>query len=162
MGRLYLVDTVELLCVLTDSEGWFELPDTTTDTLRASADGYNPTSFSAAGQQGPVVLKRAPVLEVRLNDAAKGEPIAEGEVFISYPSGRELGPFPTNQAGLRIRRGLKPGEIRLVGNAEGYRKSAPISAEQGSRRGQGSFGQAVGASTHGRFSASDLAGRKQG
>ena len=61
----YIAGNVELLCVLTDAEGRFELPATATDTLRARAEGYNPTSFSAAGQQGPVVLKRAPVLEVR-------------------------------------------------------------------------------------------------
>jgi hypothetical protein len=125
----YFVDSLELICTLTDKEGRWELPVSQTDTIRAHADGYNPTTFSAVAKQGPVVLERAPVLTVRLTDGASGERIAKGEVLITYPSGKELGPFPTNKSGLRIRRGLLTGEIRLVGKAEGFRPSSPIAVQ---------------------------------
>ena len=42
------------------------------------------------------------------------ERIEKGQVLVSYPSGKERGPFPANRAGVRIRRGLLPGEIRVV------------------------------------------------
>jgi hypothetical protein len=102
------------------------LPASQKDTLRAHAEGYNPKTFSSAAQQGPVTLTPAPILMVRLIDAASGEGIAQGEVFISYASGKELGPFPTNKAGLRIRRGLQVGEIRVVGKAAGFLTSDPV------------------------------------
>jgi hypothetical protein len=122
----YFVDRIELLCTLTDDQGHFELPVSANDTIRAHAEGYNPKIFSAVVQHGPVVLQRAPSLTVRLVDPA-GEPLA-GEVRISYPSGKEVGPFPINRSGLHIRRGLPPGEIRLRAVAEGFRESEPLAA----------------------------------
>lgn len=121
----YFIDNVELLCTLTDAEGRYELPVSDTDTIRAHATGFNPKSFSIATQHGPVTLQRAPALKVRLVDAATGDRIEKGEVIISYPTGKELGPFPANQAGLRIKRGLTAGEVRVVGKAAGFLDSDP-------------------------------------
>jgi len=122
----YFVGNIELICSLTDEKGRYELPVSQTDTIRAHAEGYNPRIFSSAAEQGPVTLQRAPVLNVRLVDRASGERLEKAEVIISYPSGKELGPFPANKAGLRIRRGLPVGEIRVVGKADGFLDSDPV------------------------------------
>ena len=122
----YFVGNIELICSLTDEKGRYELPVSQTDTIRAHAEGYNPRIFSSAAEQGPVTLQRASVLNVRLVDRASGERLEKAEVMISYPSGKELGPFPANKAGLRIRRGLPVGEIRVVGKADGFLDSDPV------------------------------------
>jgi len=122
----YFVDNIELICSLTDEKGRYELPVSRTDTIRAHAEGYNPRTFSAAAEQGAVILKRAPVLNVRLVDRASGDRLEKAEVMINYPSGKELGPFPANKAGLRIRRGLLAGEIRVIGKADGFLNSDPV------------------------------------
>jgi len=121
----YFVDKVELFCSLSDANGRYELPSSEVDTIRAHAKGYNPKIFSAAAQHRPVTLQRAPALRVRLVDRT-GKPLPKGELLISYPSGKELGPFPVNRAGLQIRRGLNPGEIRVIGMADGFRRSDPV------------------------------------
>jgi hypothetical protein len=122
----YFVGNIELICSLTDEKGRYELPVSQTDTIRAHAEGYNPRIFSSAAEQGLVTLQRAPVLHVRLIDRASGERLEKAEVMVSYPSGKELGPFPANKAGLRIRRGLPVGEIRVVGKADGFLDSDPV------------------------------------
>jgi hypothetical protein len=132
----HFVDNLELLCTETDRQGRFQLPARETNTIRAHAEGFNPTFFNSASQVESVVLKRAPVLVVRLIDASTGERIQKGEVLVVYPSGKEQGPFPSNAAGVKIRRGLEAGEVRLVGTAEGYdsAKPHPITLEPGVER----------------------------
>ena len=65
---------------------------------------------------------------MRLVDA-DGEPIDEGEVWIIYPTATRKGPFPVNRAGVRISRLLEPGEVRVIGQAEGYEDSVPVAVE---------------------------------
>ena len=122
----YFVGNIELICSLTDEKGRYELPVSPTDTIRAHAEGYNPRIFSSAAEQGPITLQRAPVLNVRLVDRASGDRLEKAEVMINYPSGKQLGPFPANKAGLRIRRGLPVGEIRVIGKADGFLNSDPV------------------------------------
>jgi hypothetical protein len=121
----YLEEGAELLCVETDKQGRYALLDSRLDTVRAHAPRYLPVTFSAVDQQAPVVLRRAPALLVRLVDGASGEPIAKGEVFVTFSSGKEMGPFPANAAGVRIRRLITAGEVRVLGKAEGYRDAKP-------------------------------------
>ena len=71
------------------------------------------------------MLKLSPTLTVRLVDDSNGEPIATGEVFVIYSSATMKGPFPTNPAGVNISRVLKPGDVRLIGKADGYDESKP-------------------------------------
>jgi len=115
---------VSMGCTNPQKDGFFEMPDSKAMTLRVSLAGYYPETVPAQGQH-LIVLKRSPTLTVRLIDAASGEPIDSGEVFVVYPSAAKKGPFPTNRAGVKIARILDPGEVRLIGRAEGYEESEP-------------------------------------
>lgn len=121
----YLLAGEEKHCVGTDETGAFELPPSQIDTLRVIAEGYLPRVLPAVEQRSPIVLDRAPTLSVRLVDAANGEPIERGQLFVVYPSGVRKGPFPVNRAGVRVRRVLDPGPVRLLAEAEGFAQPAP-------------------------------------
>jgi hypothetical protein len=99
------------------------------DTIRIMADGFLPATLSIVAQQGPVVLQRAPTLWVRLIDDTTEQAIAEGQVFVAYPNGRRKGPFPSNRAGVRIRRVLEPGEVLVVAEVAGYRQEGQAKVE---------------------------------
>jgi hypothetical protein len=116
-------------CAPTGDDGRFEMPDTPLDTLRVAAEGYRVTTVSVADVGSPIVLLSAPSLLVRLVDAATGEPIEKAEVFVVYPSGREIGPFPVNRAGVRIRRVIQPGKARVRVVAAGYDSGRPHEIE---------------------------------
>ena len=92
--------------------------------IRASAEGYFPETVPALGHQ-TIVLERSPTLTVRLLDDSNGEPIDSGEVFVIYSSATMKGPFPTNRTGVKISRVLQPGDVRLIGKADGYEESKP-------------------------------------
>ncbi len=129
----YQVETnIEPLCVETDTEGRFEVIDSRSLKLRVSAPGYFPQTVEALGHH-EVVLERSPSLRVRLVDATTKEPIDQGEVFVIYPSARRKGPFPANRNGVLITRVLDPGQIRVIGRAEGYADSeaVPVKLERG-------------------------------
>jgi hypothetical protein len=117
---------VEIYCIETNALGEFETIDSNVNVLRVSAPGRFPVELPAAGHH-EVVLERSPTLLVRLVDAVTGEPIERGEVFVLHPSAGKKGPFPANRAGVRITRLLQPGEVKLVGRADGYRESEPLS-----------------------------------
>ena len=115
---------IEQGCTNPTSTGIFELPDSRYMKIRVSAEGYYPETVPALGHQ-KVVLKRSPTLTVRLVDDSNGDPIATGEVFVIYSSATMKGPFPTNPAGVKISRVLEPGEVRVIGKADGYEESKP-------------------------------------
>jgi hypothetical protein len=116
---------LEQLCVATDEQGRFEIIDTEYMSVRVSLPGYFPETVEAQGHH-EIVLEQSPTLTVRLVEASTRQPIDSGEVFVVYPSASKKGPFPTNQAGVRIARVLQPGEVRLIGRAEGYEDSEPL------------------------------------
>jgi hypothetical protein len=128
----YLSADVELLCVETDEVGFYELPDSGLDRIRLTAAGFLPRVLAAVDHASPIVLERSATLLVRLRDVATGEQIRSGEVFVITPSGRRLGPFPSNLAGVRVR-GLEPGSVRIDARAEGYeqRDVRPVDLVEG-------------------------------
>jgi len=111
---------VEQICALTDEDGAFELPDNDAMPIRITADGHHVETRPAVGHH-EVVLRESATLVVRLVDAGTGDPIEKGELRVVYSAEKQVGPFPTNAAGVMIQRVLKPGEVRLVGKSEGYR-----------------------------------------
>ena len=115
---------VEQGCTNPTKTGTFMLPDSRHMMIRASADGYFPETVPALGHQ-TIVLKRSPTLTVQLIDDSNGEPIDSGEVFVIYSSATMKGPFPTNRTGVKISRVLQPGDVRLIGKADGYEESKP-------------------------------------
>jgi hypothetical protein len=119
---------IEPLCVETDTEGRFEVIDSASMKVRVSAPGFFPQTVAATGHH-EIVLERSPSLRVRLVDATTQEPIDEGEVFVIYPSARRKGPFPANRNGVLITRVLDPGQIRVIGRAEGYEESEAVAVE---------------------------------
>ena len=126
---------VEQGCTNPSKTGTFFLPDSTHMMIRASAVGYYPETVAALGHHA-IVLKPSPTLTVRLLDDSNGEPIEVGEVFVIYPSATMKGPFPTNRSGVKISRVLQPGEVRLIGKADGYEESKPqaVTLEPGEER----------------------------
>ena len=125
----YAVERAELLCSATGDDGAFELPDSKMDTLRVVADDFLPIELGAASVVGPIVIRRAPTLVVRLVNAENGEPIADGAVSVVYSTGKVRGPFPVNASGVRVRRLLTPGEVRILAEAAGYRQPGATHVE---------------------------------
>ena len=119
-----LETNVEQGCTDPNKTGSFSLPDSKHMMIRASATGYFPETVSALGLH-TIVLKRSPTLTVRLLDDSSGEPIESGEVYVIYSSAAMKGPFPTNRNGVKIGRVLQPGDVRVIGKAEGYAESKP-------------------------------------
>lgn len=120
----HFIDNIELFCGLAGENGEFDIPDSTAMPMRVTAEGYLSAIAPCAGYQR-VTLKRAPALFARVVDAATGEPIEKSEVVVVYSSSETKGPFPANRAGVRVQRVLKPGDVRVIGRAEGYEPSAP-------------------------------------
>ena len=112
----------EGLCTETDEVGYYLLPDNRALKLRISADGFLPLTLAAVDQSRAIVLDRAASLRLRLLDSASGETIPDGKFTVAYKTGRQVGPLPTNAAGLLIRT-LHPGEVVVRAEAEGYEKS---------------------------------------
>ncbi len=123
---------VEQGCANPTKTGTFLLPDSRHMMIRASAEGYFPETVPALGHQ-TIVLQRSPTLTVHLLDDSNGEPIDSGEVFVIYSSATMKGPFPANQSGVKISRVLQPGDVRVIGKADGYfeSKSQAVTLEPG-------------------------------
>jgi hypothetical protein len=114
-----------LLCVATDANGFWRLPDTAGDAVRVTKAGYLPGEAAAVSQAAPIVLDRAATLLVRVVDGA-GKPIEKGTLTVVYASGRKVGPLPFNRAGMRTP-SLAPGAVRVIAEAEGCDLAAPAS-----------------------------------
>lgn len=111
---------IELMCVGTRDDGYFELPDSKRKIrVRIAAPGYFAQSIPSTGH-ATVILRRSPTLVVKLVDRETSEPIESGDVFVIYASATKKGPFPVNAAGVRISRILEEGEIRILARADGY------------------------------------------
>jgi hypothetical protein len=123
-----IVDGVPGFCSTTDENGEFDLVDTDVSRMRVSAPGFQSKYLPAVTQQQPIVLRRAARIYVRLVDAVTGEPVATGEVTLSYPSGVRKGPFPVNRAGVRVSH-LPAGEVVISVEARGYRHAEGRSAK---------------------------------
>ncbi|MCP3979756.1 MAG: carboxypeptidase regulatory-like domain-containing protein [bacterium] len=116
----HVINGKEQVCAEVDSGGRYDLIDTSgSDTVRVSGPGYLPRLIAAVDQLVPVVLDPASSLWVKLAGAESGEPIENGTVWVIQASGKRLGPFPPNAAGVRIK-SLEPGEIRIRAEAPGH------------------------------------------
>lgn len=115
----YMTGGVELLCLQTDSKGFYDLPTSEQDRIRIRKKGFLPKTLAAVDHEQPIVLDPAATLLVVLEDAETGERIPEGEIVVVESSGRKRGPFPSRTAGVRVN-SLQPGEISLVSMAKGY------------------------------------------
>ena len=115
----YTVVGVEELCVSSDENGNWELPQSRIDTIRLTLDGYLPKKTSGGEHPEPVILEFAATLLVKLEDAS-GEPVESGQIQVIYSSGKRIGPFPISRAsGTRIR-SLLPGPIVIVARSLDY------------------------------------------
>ena len=123
-----VVDGAPGLCASTDENGNFDLVDSDVSRMRISARDYLPKYLPAVTQEEPIVLRRAAWILVRLFDASSGDPVAEGRVVLTYPSGLQKGPFPVNRLGVRVGQ-LPPGEVVVGARAEGYQSEEGQSAE---------------------------------
>lgn len=115
----YLTAGAELLCLQTNSSGFYDLPNSRQDRIRIRKKGYLPKTLAAVDHEQPIVLELAATLLVVLQDAETGERVPEGEIVVVESSGRKRGPFPSRSAGVRVR-SLPPGPISLVSRAKGY------------------------------------------
>ncbi len=114
-----LVAEVEGLCAQTDEAGAFVLPESRVPKMRIRMDGYVPVTLPAVTQTRAIVLERAAVLRVVLREKGSGRALAGGQVYVSYTTGRQLGPFPANENGVRVR-SLPRGEAVVRAEAAGY------------------------------------------
>jgi hypothetical protein len=112
-----------LLCVNTDANGFWRLPDHAAESVRVVKAGYLPGEAAAVTQTAPIVLDRAATLLVRVVDGA-GTPVEKGTLTLVYASGRKVGPLPFNRAGMRTP-SLAPGAVRVTAQAEGFDLAAP-------------------------------------
>ena len=109
------------MCDETAADGSYALPGRDQPAVRIVATGFLPRTIAAVAQASPVVLERAAALRLRGVDRATGKGTA-GEADLVYSTGRKLGPFPLNEAGLAIPT-LPPGDARVVVRAAGYREA---------------------------------------
>ncbi|HEX6852996.1 MAG TPA: carboxypeptidase-like regulatory domain-containing protein [Candidatus Polarisedimenticolaceae bacterium] len=123
-----------LLCVVTDANGFWRLPDSAAEAVRVVKTGYLPGESAAVTQAAPIVLDRAATLLVRVVDGA-GNPVEKGTVTVVYASGRKIGPLPFNRAGMRTP-SLPPGAVRITAEAEGFDPADPaaVTLEAGVER----------------------------
>lgn len=124
----YLSADVELLCVETDEAGYYELPDSELDRIRLSLAGFLPRVLAAVEHEAPIALEPSATLLVRLQDATDGKALGAGEIYVFAPTGRRLGPFPTNVSGVRVR-SLRPGTVRISAEVAGYEPLRDHAAE---------------------------------
>lgn len=116
-----------LLCVTTDANGFWRMPDTAAEKVRVTKTGFLAGEAAAVTQSSPIVLDRAATLLVRVVDGA-GQPIEKGTVTLVYASGRRIGPLPFNRAGMRTP-SAPPGPVRVSAQAEGYELVAPAALD---------------------------------
>ena len=114
------------LCVPTDANGFWRLPDSAADSIRVTKSGYLAGSAAAVTQSAPIVLERGSSLRARVVDPA-GKPIDSGTITLIYSSGKKVGPFPFNRAGL-LHPSLPPGAVRVTAEAEGWTLRVPVTA----------------------------------
>jgi len=124
----YFEQNVEQLCSQTVAEGRFELMSSRLETIRVVQQGFTPTTASVGQLDKPIVLERGSALLIELRDAETGEPIPVGSVELVWPTGRKLGPFPTNRGGVRVG-SLPRGVVLVTGMAEGYAVSSAAFVE---------------------------------
>lgn len=111
---------VDILCVETDSEGFYSLPPGGGDKVRIRAPGYLIEKVADTALEEPVRLRPAAKLEVSFVDEA-GTPLSGVSFFLSRPNGRRHGPLgPTNRTGIVIVNTLEPGEVVISASGEGY------------------------------------------
>lgn len=108
-----------LWCSKTAADGRFRLPDSEVAGIRVAKDGYLPADLAATNHEEPIVLALAASFRARLLDAETGEPIADGRLVLSYPTGFRRGPFPVSRGGLWVK-SVEPGLVVPRGEAEGY------------------------------------------
>ena len=123
----YIHGDAEQLCAETDGEGFFKLPDSRVDRLRVRMAGFIPQQLPAVTPQRPIELKPAATLMLRLVGAG-GTALPKGEAWLIDPTGKRIGPFPVNRAGLVIGT-LAPGKYRINATAEGYRMDKATAVE---------------------------------
>jgi hypothetical protein len=115
----YSIAGPEGLCVSTDANGKWALPESSLDALTLKLEGYLTKSIVGGEHSEPVILEPAATLLVKLEDAS-GKPVEEGEIEVIYSSGKRIGPLPISRAaGTRIR-SLQPGPVVIVGRSPGY------------------------------------------
>jgi len=116
-----VIDHVEVLCVTTVDNGYYRLPggDAKGATVRITAAGFLPLEVAPVDQTAAIVLRRGAAFAARLVDFASGSPISEGQVWILEPTGRRVGPFPVNRAGVEVSP-FPPGRYRLQAEVPGW------------------------------------------
>jgi len=122
-----LGEQAEGLCVATDADGAYRLPENRSSRVRVSADGFLTRFVSATVRAEPIVMDRAGTLHLSFKNTAGGETIA-GEVFLVNPSGRRHGPLPVSEAGLTVGM-LPPGKYRVLAKVEGFTQNRSLSAD---------------------------------
>lgn len=106
-------------CVVTDEVGGFELADRDIDRIDFYHPGYMPLVLAAVPLDEPVPLEPAAALMVHIVDPFE-DGLSGGELFLVDPSGRQIGPFPFNSGGVRIRP-IPPGEYRARVDLPGWK-----------------------------------------
>lgn len=122
------------LCGESGPDGYYALPGDSAAAVRIVAKGYLPRTVAAGHGPAPIALERAASLRIRVVDAATGTSPAGGEADLVYSTGRRLGPFPFNEAGLSLPT-LPAGDATVVVRCPGYAegKSAVVPLVGGRR-----------------------------
>jgi hypothetical protein len=105
------------------ADGSYSLPwGEGASAVRIVVRGYLPRTVAAVAQESPVVLEQAAALRVRVVDRGTGKAAASAEIDIVYSTGRKLGPFPANAAGLSLPT-LPVGDARVVVRTPDHREA---------------------------------------
>ncbi len=124
----YMHGSIEIDCATTDAQGAFRLADNPLNVVRVLAEGYMPQTIKP-DQAAAIRLQKSPSLFVRLVERRTGRAVGRGQIFVLYPDGKRKGPFPVNEAGVKIERLLEPGMVVIEYEAVGFESSAqPVSA----------------------------------
>ena len=115
----YLVSGGEALCVNTDVNGYYTLPPSPVPNVSIKAEGYLPRHVTSLVQEKPIRLSPAASIRITLLDATTGKPISGGRLMIIRPTGKQLGPLPTREAGMVQFLTLEPGPVVVTGEADG-------------------------------------------
>jgi hypothetical protein len=125
----YLVPSGEALCDDTDEHGYYTLPPSPLQIISIRAAGYLPARVDAVVLEKPVRLSPAASIRITLLDADSGKPIADGRIMIVRPTGKQLGPLPTQSAGMVRFLTLEPGTVMLTAEAPGYETTVSENVE---------------------------------
>jgi len=124
----YVAGEVEQLCVTTEEDGAWKLPNSGIDTVRLSLAGFLPKKISSLPRAEAVILSPAATLVIKF-EGPNGKPLAGGEAEIVRPSGLQVGPFPVSrEAGTRIR-SLEPGPVVILGRSDGFDPASSTQTE---------------------------------